>query len=89
MSLALTLPCPGPICRPARSISIHPPSLARPQLRHSEAYLVDVDFEAPDGESYYAVGGGKTLEDAIASAREALPPGLEWEVVRWNHIYSD
>jgi hypothetical protein len=87
MSLALTLPCPGPICRPARSVSITPPSLHR--AKPTAEYLVDVDFAAPGGETSFAVGGGKTLEDAIAAARESLPAGPDWDVVRWNHIYSD
>ena len=35
------------------------------------------------------MGGGDSLLDAIAAAREALPTGLDWELVRWNHLYVD
>lgn len=52
-------------------------------------YLIDVDFETPDGERSFAVGGGETLEEAVAVAREALPAGAEWEVVRWNHVHGE
>lgn len=52
-------------------------------------YLVDVDFQTLDGEKSFAVGGGETLREAIASAREAIPVGLEWQVVRWNHVHGD
>jgi hypothetical protein len=27
--------------------------------------------------------------EAIAAARDALPAGLDWELVRWNHLYGD
>jgi hypothetical protein len=33
--------------------------------------------------------GGDSLPDAIAAARDALPAGLDWELVGWNHVYSD
>jgi hypothetical protein len=88
MSHALTLTCPGAVCRTPRSISIRVPSPRRP-IPQQGPYLVSVDFQAPNGEESFAVGGGKTLEDAIASARESLPLGHEWDMVRWNHVHGD
>jgi hypothetical protein len=89
MSYALTLECPGAVCRTPRSVSISLPSPRRPTPRRRSPYLISVDFQAFDGRETFAVGGGKTLEDAIASAREGLPLGYDWDVVRWNHVYGD
>ena len=52
-------------------------------------YLLNIDFEAPGGEQWSAVGGGETVADAIVAARDALPFGYDWDVVRWNHLYGD
>jgi hypothetical protein len=53
------------------------------------AYLLDVDFESPRGEARSTVGGGESVAEAIAAAREALPTSAGWRVARWNHIYGD
>jgi hypothetical protein len=37
----------------------------------------------------HEVGGGDSLAGAIAAARDPLPAGLDWELVRWNHLYGD
>ena len=65
------------ICRPAV------PSVSY------DRFLVDVDFERPDGARFSSVGGGATLEDAIAAARSALPGELPWAVARWSHVYGE
>jgi hypothetical protein len=52
-------------------------------------YLITVDFEARDGERLYCVGGGSTLDEAIAAARDGLPLGSKWQVVRWNHVHGE
>jgi hypothetical protein len=64
--------------------------LRSPHLARSRraSYLITVDFEASDGQEFFTVGGGGTLEDAIGAAREVLPPGADWNVVRWNHVHG-
>ena len=54
-----------------------------------DSYLLNVDFGTPVGETWSSVGGGETVESAIAAAREALPVGREWTVVGWNPLYGD
>ena len=51
-------------------------------------YLLSVEFETLDGKEWSSVGGGETVAEAIASAREALPHGAEWSVARWNDVYG-
>lgn len=51
-------------------------------------YLLSVDFASIDGREWSSVGGGDTVVDAIASAREALPLGIDWDVARWNELYG-
>ena len=52
-------------------------------------YLLSVDFASIDGREWSSLGGGDTVAEAIASAREALPLGIEWDVARWNELYGD
>jgi hypothetical protein len=47
-----------------------------------------VDFESPRGRRWWAIGGGAGVDDAIASAREALPDGA-WRVVKIRPLYGD
>jgi hypothetical protein len=63
-------------------------------LRHDPApyfnpFLLNVDFASATGDEWSAIGGGDSLPDAIAAARDALPAGLHWELVGWNHLYGD
>ena len=70
-----------PLRRPSR-----PGAAARPAFN---AHLLSVDFEASDGRQWSAVGGGESVAEAIAAARESLPPGADWDVTRWNALYGD
>ncbi len=54
-----------------------------------DSHLLNVDFGSPVGETWSSIGGGETLESAIAAAREALPLGREWDVLGWNSLYGD
>jgi hypothetical protein len=56
---------------------------------HFNSFLLNVDFRSAGGEEASAVGGGDSIPGAIAAASDALPVGLEWELVRWNHLYGD
>jgi hypothetical protein len=48
-----------------------------------------VEFEALDGTRWSAVGSGREVGEAIASAREALPGPRAWRAVRVADLYGD
>ena len=52
-------------------------------------YLLSVDFTTIDGKEWSALGGGDSVAEAIASAREPLPAGADWSVARWNELYGE
>ena len=53
------------------------------------AYLLNVDFEAPGGEQWSALGGGESVAEAIVAAQDALPAGPAWRLSGWNHFYGE
>ena len=85
------------------ALAIHPPrALRRRWLRLAawaavndataaefNRYLLSVDFETLDGKEWSALGGGDSIVEAIASARESLPAGADWQVSRWNELYGE
>jgi hypothetical protein len=79
MDIAIRPPLP-PLRRRRRALAAQPPF---------NRYLLSVHFEAPDDEEWSAIGGGESVAEAIAAAREALPDGPDWDVARWNHLYGD
>jgi hypothetical protein len=64
-------------------------SRARTRPAGFNRYLLSVDFHAPGGDEWSAIGGGDSVPEAIAAAREALPHGPDWDVARWNHLFGD
>jgi hypothetical protein len=52
------------------------------------AHLLNVTFEAPDGERRSALGGGESVPEAIAAARAELPAGT-WTLARWSPLYGE
>jgi hypothetical protein len=66
-----------------------PVALRHDLAPHFNAYLLNVDFATAAGDDWSAIGGGDSIPEAIAAARDALPTGLDWELVRWNHLYGD
>jgi hypothetical protein len=66
-----------------------PVALRHDPAPHFNALLLNVDFASAAGDEWSAIGGGDSLAEAIAAARDALPAGLDWELVRWNHLYCD
>ncbi len=52
-------------------------------------YVLRVNFEAPDGRRWSALGGGATFADAIGFARDSCPTGIAWQPVDWNDLYGD
>lgn len=83
----LPLSYPGLVRRPRLWGSLI--AARREKRNYSASYLITVDFEAPDGQVVFAVGGGSTLDDAVGAAREALRPGPDWKMVRWNHVHGE
>ena len=51
--------------------------------------VLSVAFESPDGRTWDAIGGGATVVEAIAWARESCPDGTRWDVGGWNDLYGD
>jgi len=51
--------------------------------------IITVDFRAPDGRSWSAVGGGGTIAEAIVYARESCPDDTTWDAVGWNDLYGE
>jgi hypothetical protein len=55
----------------------------RPQV------VLSIEFEARDGSRWRAIGGGSSLDEAIAFARAGAPDGRSWIVVRIEDLYGD
>jgi hypothetical protein len=66
-----------------------PVSLRHDPAPRFNAFLLNVDFASAAGDEWSAIGGGDSIPEAIAAARDALPARLDWELVRWNHLYGD
>ena len=64
-------------------------SPARAEAPSSSRVVLDVEFEDRRGRRYSAVGGGSTLEEALAFARESAPDGHHWRVVRFTDLYGE
>jgi hypothetical protein len=61
--------------------------LAAGRHRPVRRFVLRVDFESA-GRRWAAIGGGTTVREAIAAAREALPAG-SWTPVAWNDLYGE
>ena len=48
-----------------------------------------VDFSSPEGRTWWAVGVGDTLADALAFAQDSCPADTTWQPTRWNDLYGD
>jgi hypothetical protein len=48
-----------------------------------------VDFSSPAGGSWWAVGVGDTLAEALAFAQDSCPTDTTWQPTRWNDLYGD
>jgi len=60
-----------------------------PQLVHHAPHIVMVEFTAPDGRTWQAIGGGRTLADAIVFAQGSCPADATWRPVGWSDLYGD
>jgi len=50
--------------------------------------VLRVELEARDGSRWHAIGGGASLGEAIAFARDSAPTRY-WRVVRVEDLYGD
>jgi len=48
-----------------------------------------VDFTSPEGRTWWAVGLGDTLSEAIAFAQDSCPTDTTWQATHWNDLYGD
>jgi len=48
-----------------------------------------LDFEAAGGRRWSAIGGGASLSEAVALARESLPLAVEWRLVGTAPLFGD
>jgi hypothetical protein len=70
--------------RPHGTVTPFPPTPAAPTQ-----HILTVEFLAPDGRTWSAIGGGNTLAAAIAFARNSCPADTTWQPISWNDLYGD
>jgi hypothetical protein len=63
-------------------------TLPAPPAVPSQVVLM-VDFSSPEGGSWWAVGVGDTLAEALAFAQDSCPTDTTWQPTRWNDLYGD
>jgi hypothetical protein len=69
-------------------LALELPAAATTHAERFNAHLLNVSFESPEGERRFAVGGGESIPEAIAAARDELPAGT-WTLARWSPLYGD
>jgi hypothetical protein len=52
-------------------------------------HVFSIEFRSPEGGSWRAIGGGRTLGEAIVWARESCPQGTTWEPIAWEDLYGE
>ena len=62
---------------------------ARDAVRRVGPLVLVVSLDGPGGERWAAVGGGDTLDNALAFALASAPAGTRWRVAGWNELYGD
>jgi hypothetical protein len=63
-------------------------AVSAPPAAPSQVVLM-VDFSSPEGRTWWAVGLGETLAEAIAFAQDSCPSDTTWQPTRWNDLYGD
>jgi hypothetical protein len=52
-------------------------------------FVLSVRLEGRGGKRWTTVGGGQTLDDALAFAVASAPTETRWRVAGWNHLYGN
>jgi hypothetical protein len=73
----------GPARRPR--LEVLPGGRGRPASR----YVFEVTLLDADGAEWTAIGGGATVNEALAFAVASAPPGRNWRPVHWLELYGD
>lgn len=73
---------------PATALALQLPTAPETSAGRFNAHLLNVTFEASSGERRSAVGGGDSVPEAIAAARDELPAGI-WTLARWKPLYGE
>jgi hypothetical protein len=68
--------------KPMSSVTVLHPLQAHSQI------VLNVVFESNDGERRSAIGGGDSLDDAIAFARDSVPGDRHWRVIRFGQLFG-
>jgi hypothetical protein len=61
---------------------------AAPPAAPNQVVLM-VDLTSPEGRTWWAVGLGDTLAEALAFAQDSCPIDTTWQPTRWNDLYGD
>ena len=69
----------------AESMTARPDSRQEGKSRH----VFVVTLLAADGTEWEAVGGGATINEALAFAVASAPAGHRWQPVHWLELYGD
>jgi hypothetical protein len=48
-----------------------------------------VDLASSDGRSWWAVGVGDTLAEALAFAQDSCPTDATWQPISWKDLYGN
>ena len=51
--------------------------------------VLSVEFVAPDGRRWRAIGGGASRREALSFAHDSTPAGADWRAVRVDDLYGD
>jgi len=52
-------------------------------------HVFEVTLLADDGAEWQALGGGATVNEALAFAVASAPAGRNWRPVYWHELYGD
>jgi len=66
-----------------------PTSTTGSQAAASSHRVLVVELRSREGRRRHAIGGGATLEAAIAYALESAPDDTTWYAVDWDDLHGD
>ena len=61
----------------------------RPAEPAESQEVLMVDLVSPDGRTWWAVGVGYTVAEALAFAEDSCPADTTWQPISWNDLYGD